>query len=133
MNKEIQKQKDTIKKYQDAILSIVKNDVDTIDFMPMRRNVIYMLKGKIGMYKVFIKKLEKNNQNDSKNLNSNGDETNQYRQNIIKMSKDIIKKTTSVKNKIEWNVQEGEDQLNENEKKTEDKIQKEMKENDTKK
>ena len=50
------------------------------------------------------------------------------------MSKDIIKKTTSVKNKIEWNVQEGEDQLNENEKKkTEDKIQKEMKENDTKK
>ena len=44
------------------------------------------------MYEIFIKKLEKNNQNDSKNVNSNGDEIIQYRQNIIKMSKDIIKK-----------------------------------------
>jgi uncharacterized membrane protein YqhA len=60
--------------------------------MPMRRNLIYLLKTEIAMYEIFIKKLEKNNQNDSKNVNSNGDEIIQYRQNIIKMSKDIIKK-----------------------------------------
>jgi uncharacterized membrane protein YqhA len=60
--------------------------------MPMRRNLIYLLKTQIAMYEIFIKKLEKNNQNDSKNVNSNGDEIIQYRQNIIKMSKDIIKK-----------------------------------------
>ena len=40
------------------------------------------------------------------------------------MSKDIIKKTTSVKNKLESNVQEGEEQLNENEKKQKTKSKK---------
>ena len=54
LNKEIKKQKDTINKYQNAIISIVKNDVDTIDFMPMRRNLIYLLKTQIAMYEVLI-------------------------------------------------------------------------------
>ena len=107
LNEQIQKQKNIINIFRQTINDMENNKVNTVDFGPTQKIVLNLLEERIEMYETLIKNLEKNTQNDSKNVNSNDDKTIQYTQNVIKRIKDTITKLTNVKNgkrPIESNV-----------------------------